>query len=232
VNSSLAIVFLSSLVATFNPSLLAAVSVMLLLPHPERLMTGYLLGAYTASAASGIAIVLFLHGSGALSTSRHTLSPGVDLAASALILAVAIVLVTGRDAPLREWRARRRKAEVTEGHAKQAWQQRLLGKGSAVITFAVGAAVSFPGVTYVNALDHIVKLNPSIPLILLLVGYFCLMQQILLEVPPLAYRFAPQQTETSVTRFRAWVERSARDDRPGGARHIPPRARLDHGELT
>jgi hypothetical protein len=48
-SSDLADIFLLSLVSMFNPSLLAAVTVMLLLPNPKRLMFGYLLGAYTTS---------------------------------------------------------------------------------------------------------------------------------------------------------------------------------------
>ena len=39
-------VFLLSLVAMFNPSLLVAVTVMLLTSNRKRLMVGYLLGAY------------------------------------------------------------------------------------------------------------------------------------------------------------------------------------------
>lgn len=39
-------------------------------------------------------------------------------------------------------------------------QTRTLERGSAVITLMVGAATSFPGVTYVNALDHIANLDP------------------------------------------------------------------------
>jgi hypothetical protein len=42
-------IFLLSLLAMANPSLLAAVTVMLLLPNPKRLMAGYLLGAYMTS---------------------------------------------------------------------------------------------------------------------------------------------------------------------------------------
>ena len=45
-SSDLVDIFLLGLVSTFNPSLLAAVTVMLLLPNPKRLMLGYLLGAY------------------------------------------------------------------------------------------------------------------------------------------------------------------------------------------
>jgi hypothetical protein len=51
-SSDLVDVFLLSLVAMFNPSLLAAVTVMLLLPNPKRLMLGYVLGAYTRGSRS------------------------------------------------------------------------------------------------------------------------------------------------------------------------------------
>src|SRR4249920_3839815 len=68
---------------------------------------------------------------------------------------------------------------------------RILGKGDPRATFVVGAILSFPGVSYLDALDHIHKLNPgTVPTVLLVVG-FCLMQQILLELPLLGYVFAP-----------------------------------------
>ena len=38
-------IFLFSLTAALNPTLLAATTVMLLLPKPKRLLLGYLLGA-------------------------------------------------------------------------------------------------------------------------------------------------------------------------------------------
>ena len=46
-------IFLLGLASMFNPSLLAAVTVMLLLPSPKRLMAGYLLGAYMTSITLG-----------------------------------------------------------------------------------------------------------------------------------------------------------------------------------
>jgi hypothetical protein len=46
-------IILLSLFATFNPSLLDAVTVMLLLPSPKRLMAGYLLGALDLDRREG-----------------------------------------------------------------------------------------------------------------------------------------------------------------------------------
>jgi Sap, sulfolipid-1-addressing protein len=75
---------------------------------------------------------------------------------------------------------------------------------------ALTYVMSFPGVSYLDALDHIHKLNPRTVPIVLLVLFFCLMQQILLEVPLLGYVFAPDSTQARVTRFRAWMGRKGR----------------------
>jgi hypothetical protein len=48
---------------------------MLLLPKPERLMLGFWLGAMITSVTLGLVIVLALHGSGAVKTTRHTVRP-------------------------------------------------------------------------------------------------------------------------------------------------------------
>ncbi len=209
-NSNLAVVLSSAVVATFNPSLLAAVTIMLLLPGRKRLMLGYLLGAYTASIIAGLVIVFALHRSGAVTTSKHTISPGEDIAVGGVALAVAFVLIAGVDARLRRWRERRKGASARDKSPKPSWQEQMMGKGSAGVTFLVGAVVSFPGVSYLNALDHIVRLNPPTAVIVALVLYFCLMQQILLELPLVALVFAPNQTQQVVVQTKAWLGRHGR----------------------
>jgi len=206
-NGDVVIVLLSALLATLNPSLLAAVTAMLLLPHPKRLMLGYLLGAYTTSIAAGLAIVYSLHGSSAARTSTHVLGPGGDIAVGAVAISIAFVLATGRDTRLRTWRERRKTAHTTDGPTRRPWQTRMLDQGSIAITFIVGAAMSFPGVTYINALDHIAALNPPTVSILLLIAYFCLMQQILLEGALLASTFAAGRTHDLILQLKAWFAR-------------------------
>jgi hypothetical protein len=204
VNRDVVIVLVSAVVATFNPTLLAAVAVMLLLPHPRRLMTGYLLGAYTSSIAAGLVIVFTLQGSSVVGTSTHLLSPGGELAIGLCALSFALVMATGHDTRIRGWRARRKQAHAAKKGGKAPWQLRMLGKGSAVITFAVGAAMSFPGAGYVNALDHISHLNPPTVSILVLVLYFCFMQQILLEGALLASTVAADRTQAAVVAVKGW----------------------------
>jgi Sap, sulfolipid-1-addressing protein len=207
-------IFLLSLLAMFNPSLLAAVTVMLLLPNPKRLMGGYLLGAYTTSITLGLLIVFTLHGSSSESASKHTVGPVEDLVVGLLLAALAFVLATGRDRPLQQRRQEKRNAKLKAreqvGKPTESLPLRMLGKGNPKVTFVAGAVLSFPGVSYLDALDHIHKLNPgTVPTVLLVVG-FCLMQQILLEVPLLGYVFAPAGTRDAVARFRDWMGRKGR----------------------
>ena len=97
------------------------------------------------------------------------------------------------------------KAKVEAGKPTESLPLRLLGKGDPKVTFVVGAILSFPGVSFLTALDKINKLTPgTVPTVLLVVG-FCLFQQILLEVPLLGYVFAPESTQDRVTRFKAWM---------------------------
>jgi hypothetical protein len=74
----------------------------------------------------------------------------------------------------------------------------------------VAAILSFPGVSYLDALDHIHKLNPGIVSTVLLVLFFCMMQQLLLELPLPGYVVAPERKQQLVGGFKAWLGRSGR----------------------
>src|SRR3954449_3407030 len=213
-NSQLVDIVLLSLLSMFNPSLLAALTVMLLLPNPKRLMLGYLLGAYLTSITLGLIVVFSLDGTSAASTSKHTISPLEDVVVGLILLAVAIVLRTGRDQRLRDRRRTKKDAKLRArqqaGKPTESLPMRMLGKGDPRVTFAVGALLSFPGVSYLTALDKMTKLNPGTAATVLLVVGFCVVQQLLLELPLLGYVFSPDKTTDRVTRFKAWMARSGR----------------------
>lgn len=209
--SDLGTIFLLSLLAMFNPTLLAAVTLMLLTENPKRLMLGYLLGAYTASITIGLAIVFALHDSDAVNTSKQTIGPVEDLVIGGLLLLVGFVLGTDRDQPLRERRERRKEAkQAKNGEKKEPLPMRLLGRGSPRIAFVVGLLLSFPGVSYLTGLSHIDKLGAAAAPTALLVIAFCLIQQLLLEVPLVGYMLRPESTQGAVDGFRDWLARNGR----------------------
>jgi Sap, sulfolipid-1-addressing protein len=207
--SDAASIFVLALIVMFTPTLLAAVTIMMLLPNPRRLMLGYLLGAYTTSITCGLLIVFSLHGSGSTSTAR-TMGPWEDLALGALALLIAFVLGTGRDEPLQERRRHRKAKKQGEGKARESWPDRMLGRGSARVTFVVGALLTFPGVSYLAAMDRIAKLDLPDPVTAVIVIAFCMFQLLLLELPLLGFAIAPDWTKSAVEGFRAWLGRNGR----------------------
>lgn len=199
----LGLAFLSML----NPTLLAALTVILLTPNPRRLMLGYLLGALAASIAAGLVVVFALEGSGAVEAGKKTISPAEDLVLGALLLLVAFALRGGGRRPGRH---PAHGAGEAEGEHKDSLPIRLLGRGSARIAFAVGVVLSLPGASYLVGLAHIDRLDAGPPATVALVVGFCIVQLLLLELPLLGYLLAPQRTADAVRGFRAWLTRSGR----------------------
>jgi hypothetical protein len=198
-------VFVFAFTAALNPTLLAAVTVMLVLPNPKRLLLGYLLGALMTSITVGLVIVFALGGSSsATSTAKHTINPALDIAFGLIILVLAFVVGTGRD-KRRRARSARRKAEKADKPPPR-WQQALSG-GSARTTFVVGALLSLPGASYLAGLDELSKQDISTVTTVLSILAFNVIMLALLEIPLLGYAFSPEATAAAVHRFSAWLSR-------------------------
>jgi len=199
-------IFLFSLTAAFNPTLLAAVTVMLVLPSPRRLLLGYLLGAMMTSVTLGLVIAFSLNGSStATSSAKNTINPALDIVLGLLILVVAFVVGTGRDKRRRARSERKRAAQLNKSPPR--WKQALSG-GSARTTFLVGALLTLPGASYLAGLDLIAKQNLSTTATALTVVAFNLIMLLLLELPLLGYAIRPEATAAAVSRFSAWLTRS------------------------
>lgn len=189
-------VVLLSFTSAFNPTLLTATTVMLLLPSPGRLMVGYWLGAMFTSITLGLVIVLSLGGSSSTtSTTQHALSPAVDIALGAILLVAARVLAT---VPLP-----RRKESKGPKEAPR-WQ-RTLSKGSAKTTFVVGCLLTLPGASYLAGLHRLGKLGYSTTTEVLVVIGFNLVMLALLELPMLAFALFPHRAADDIERAKAWA---------------------------
>ncbi|HKB51088.1 MAG TPA: GAP family protein [Solirubrobacterales bacterium] len=192
-------VFFLAFLAALYPSLLAATTVMLMLPHPKRLLLGYLLGAAMTSVTLGLVIVFAFRHSGLVKTTQTTLGPDADIVLGCLALAIAVVLGSGRDQRLVERRRERKAEKGPKGPPR--WQQ-ALGRGSARTTFVVGALLTLPGATYITALYRISDENLADPVTVAVVLAFNVIMLMLLEIPLLAYTIAPDWTPKAVERFK------------------------------
>jgi Sap, sulfolipid-1-addressing protein len=191
-------ILLLALVAAANPTLLAAVTLMLFLPSPKRLLLGYLAGALLTSLTIGFVIVFVVHDSGATSAARSTVSPSIDIALGAILLLVAYVLHGG---------GKEKPAKKEKGPSKV---EQLLGRGSARITFALGAVLTLPGISYLAALHDLQELDyGTVGEILVILGFNVLLLMFLI-VPLVGFFVAPERTVVEVQRFRAWLTRNGR----------------------
>ena len=199
-------IVLFSLLAAIYPTLVAATVVMMVLPKAEELMLGFWLGAMITSVALGLAIVFALHGSKVVNTTRHTVSPAVDLAVAGLLVLAAVALAKGEGKRLREKHDARHPRE----HKKPPkWQQKLR-EGNPWHTFVVGIVLSFPGVWYLAALDRLNKLHYSTVTEIVVVIGFCLVQLALIEIPMLAFKIWPKETPIAIDNAKASASRHGR----------------------
>lgn len=204
-------ILLLALSSALNPTLLAATTVMLLLPKPRNLMLGYLLGAMMTSVSLGLVIVFSLEDSGAVEVAKDTLGPVGDIVLGAIFLIVARTLSAERDAILKERRERRKAAK---GKAKREkglprWQQ-ALSRGTPRTTFVIGALLTLPGASYLIALTRLAKDDLGAPKAVLVILGFNLIMLALLELPLLSYWLEPDATPGRVERFKASLRRDGR----------------------
>ena len=190
--------------AAVNPTLLGASTVMLLLDHPKRLLLGYLCGALFTSLTLGMVIVFAVDGSsGATSTAQSTLSPAMDLTLGGLLLLVAYLIRPGR-VPKETGRLaerRRRRAEKKKDKGPPKWQQKL-SEGTAKTTFVIGALLTLPGASYLIGLGHIADKDASTAATVAMILGFNVIMLMLLEIPLLAFTFAPTGRLTPSTGSR------------------------------
>ena len=197
-------VLVFALTAALNPTLVAASTLMMLLPNPVRLMVGYLCGALFTSITLGIVIVYELQSSDVVSTTKRTLGPAGTLTLGVIFLIIALVLATGRDRSIAERRRTRRAGKPDKGPPM--WQ-RQLSRGSARITFVVGALLTLPGASYLAGLTRLSKLHYSTAATVLTIVLFNLIMLALLEIPLIAFAIAPERTPRAIERAKAWIGR-------------------------
>ena len=175
-------VFLLALLAALYPTLLAATTVMLMLPHPKRLLLGYLLGAAMTSITLGLVIVFTLRDSGFGAQRRRRRSAPVRTSPSGCIALVDRLRPRHRSRPPAGGTAAGERKAAKSPQGPPRWQ-RFLNRGSARVTFAVGAVLTLPGATYITALYRIADEDLAAPVTVAVVLAFNAIMLMLLESP-------------------------------------------------
>ncbi|HEX5191851.1 MAG TPA: GAP family protein [Solirubrobacteraceae bacterium] len=197
-------VFGFALTAALNPTLLTAVTVMLALLKPARLLLGYLLGAMLTGVVCGLVLVFALAGSGTAHTAKRSVSPGIDIGLGILILVIAALVGSGRDRRRRAWSERRR--ERARDRTPPRWKQ-VLSRGSARDTFVIGVLLSFPGASYIASMNALSKQSVGTVTTVIVVLAVNVIMLVLIEVPLLGYALRPDWTAALVESANDWLSR-------------------------
>jgi len=133
------------------------------------------------------------------------ISPIVEIVIGSILLLLALVFFSGRDQRYNARRERKHEAKDKKGPSKA---MQVLQRGTPRTTFVVGAVViGIPGVSYLTGMDLLSRRHVSTLAAVLVVLAWNVIMLLLLEVPIVAYAFAPQGTAQKVESFKTWLTR-------------------------
>jgi hypothetical protein len=205
---------LLALVSAVYPTLVALAILMLARPQPVKLFSGFLIGGLTVSLLAGFGILAYADTSTIGSGSSGPARPVLSLVVGLLLIAVAATLLSGRDLPLAERRAKRRAAReeaTAEEEPKESTFARIIARDSFWLAVAAGALLSLPSVWYLSALAEIDSKDFPVPVEILVVLGFNVIMFALIEVCLAFCLFSPERAAAGVARFDAWTNSHMRE---------------------
>jgi thiol:disulfide interchange protein len=197
-----------ALASTFWPTLILIVVLALRLDRPVKILVWFLIGGLLTTVSVGIAVVFALQDASFMTGSHPPADSAVDIVAGLLSLLAAFALSR---------RSRKTPAEVTpappEAPAepkKPSMAQRAVSQGSP-IAFVAGVVLNIvPGTFPIVALKDIAQLDASDGAKIATIIAFYVIMFAFVEIPIVAYLFAPARTITAVDNFNAWLGRNGR----------------------
>jgi hypothetical protein len=196
---------LLAIASMFWPTLIVIVVLALRLEHPVKILSWFLVGGLLTTVTVGIVLVFEVQGSSSISNSNSSLSPAVDISMGLLSLLVAYAL---------DRRGRRAPPSVERPpppHPKKpSVAERAVGRGAGV-AFAAGVVLNIlPGTFPIVALKDIAQLDASNSAKVAAIIIFYVIMFTFVEVPIVAYRFAPERTTAVMDDTDSWIGRNKR----------------------
>ena len=201
-------VVLLAFAATFNPTEISGDNRDAAAAEARTADARLLAGRDAHRRRAGLVIVFALKDTGAEHTTRHTVSPIVELVVAALLVVAAVALAKGEGKRVRERYDRRHRRR--KGRNPPKWQ-RMLRRGSPSYSLAVGILLSFPGVSYLAALDRLIHLHYSKFVTVVIVIGFCLMQNLFARDPDAWVQLWPRETPAAIDSAKVWARRHGRE---------------------
>jgi hypothetical protein len=202
--------FVLAFVAALNPKFLAVDLLLIDNRRPRAMFLCILAGGMTVALTIGLLDVLTIHADAI--SSQKTASAGVDLALGLVLVAVGVLVATGR-------LHGRRKTPVPAGDGqppkpekekKDSWAQRVLAEPRLGLAVVIGALCGIPGGAYLSALHILVTSKSSTANQVIGVILFVIIEFLLIIIPLVFLELRPEATKAFLKNFQDWLAGHAR----------------------
>jgi len=194
---------LLALASTFWPTLIVVVVLALRTEKPVVILVGFLCGGLLTTIAIGLALVFALQDSPLFTSSRSSTDPAIYISVGLVSLLAAYAI---------DRRSRRASVEevaaAPAGQKKPSMVNRVVAKG-VLPAFAAGIVLNIvPGTFPIIALKNIAELDATNSAKVATIVVFYVIMFAFVEIPLVAYVFAPQRTQSSMDALNAWLGRN------------------------
>jgi hypothetical protein len=203
-----------------NPKLFAVDLLLIENARPRLMFACFLLGGMGMSLAVGLLDVFVLQAD-AIST-QGTVSAGLDLALGVPLVAIGVLVATGR---LHGRRRASAQARDEQRAKRDGWAQRVLHEPRFGLAVLFGAVAGTPGAAYVTPLHQLVTSKSATAVQALAVVVFVLIEFSLVIITFVFLQVRPESTKADLQRAQAWLMSHARSS----CRRRPVRRRV-HGD--
>jgi Sap-like sulfolipid-1-addressing protein len=184
-----------ALASAFWPLLLAVAVAALASERPVVVLGFFILGGMLTCVVEGVVIVWLLRRGHAISSTDQSLDPVVYYVGAVLSFLMAAVV---QRMPAIRWRPKRH-------HRQSSIPGRMRGAGP-VTAFSAGVIVNIlPGIFPLIALKDIAELDIGLAGVVLVITVYYAIMFLLVEVPFVAYLFAPRRTGELVDASLSWI---------------------------
>jgi Sap, sulfolipid-1-addressing protein len=185
-------VLVMALAVSVEPFRIGMTVLMLNRPRPALQLLAFLCGGFAMGTTVGLVVLLAFRR--ALLGSTYLTLPRVQMLIGILLLSVAVVVAV--DVPGRLGSRPARLATPA---------RRLLNKHSLSVAGIAGLSIALPSVDYLAALAVILASGAAVLKQVAALVMFNVVAFALIEIPLLAYLFAPEATAKSVTALHNWI---------------------------
>jgi hypothetical protein len=197
---------LLALASMFWPTLIVIVVLALRVSQPVKILFWFLVGGLLTTVTVGIAVVFALQGASFMNGSRPTIDPVIDIVIGLLSIlgAGALLRKPNRPKPAPE----KKSSDAAAPDKKPPLTERAVARG-APVAFVAGIVLNIvPGTFPIVALRDIAELDASDGAKVATIIVFYLIMFAFVEVPIVAYLFAPERTTVAVNAFNDWLKRN------------------------